>query len=79
MAAGVPAVVSHCASLPEVVGDAGSVVDPSHTGAIVEVLENLLNDNQLRQSYIDRGYQHVSHYTWENCVNKVIQAFEQFS
>ena len=79
MAAGVPAVVSHCASLPEVVGDAGIVVDPSHTGAIVEVLENLLNDNQLRQSYIDRGYQHVSHYTWENCVNKVIQAFEQFS
>lgn len=79
MAAGVPAVVSHCASLPEVVGDAGIVVDPKNTGAIVEVLENLLNDNQLRQQYIDRGFQHVRQYTWDNCVNKVIHTFETFA
>ena len=79
MAAGVPAVVSHCASLPEVVGDAGLVVDPANVGAIVEILESLLNDSKLRQSYIDKGHQHARQYTWYNCANKVIDAFQTFA
>jgi glycosyltransferase involved in cell wall biosynthesis len=78
MAAGVPAVVSHCASLPEVVGDAGLVVDPANVGAIVEVLESLLKDAQLRQTYIDKGHQHAKQYTWHNCANHVIDAFQTF-
>jgi glycosyltransferase involved in cell wall biosynthesis len=78
MAAGVPAVVANCASLPEVVGDAGFVVDPFNTGEVVEILNSLCNDTRLRQTYIDKGRRHVKQYTWSNCADKVLEAFNKF-
>jgi glycosyltransferase involved in cell wall biosynthesis len=78
MAAGVPAVGANCASLPEVVGDAGFVVDPFNTGEVVEILTSLCNDTRLRQTYIDKGRQHVKQYTWSSCADKVLEAFNKF-
>lgn len=79
MAAGVPAVVSDRASLPEVVGNAGIVVDPDDPDPIVDILLSLAADNNLRQSYIQRGHQHAAHYTWSACVDRVLNALKTFA
>lgn len=79
MAAGAPAIVSNRASLPEVVGDAGIVVDPENTDEIVGRLLDLQNNSALRQNYIQRGQNYVKQHTWSNCVDKLVIALKEFS
>ncbi|WP_375471067.1 glycosyltransferase family 4 protein, partial [uncultured Nostoc sp.] len=69
MAVGIPAIVSNRASLPEVVGDAGIVVNPEETNAIVEILINLEENPRLAEEYVERGRKHAAQYTWLRCVS----------
>ena len=79
MAARVPAVVANRASLPEVVGDAGIVVEPEASDEIADILLALLNNRQLRNDYIVRGLGQAQKYTWSSCAQKVLEAFNKFS
>jgi glycosyltransferase involved in cell wall biosynthesis len=79
MAAGIPAVVADRASLPEIVGNAGIIVDATTTEAIVDILVDLDRMPQLRAEYIQRGYHHAETYTWSNCVDRLVKAFNTFS
>ncbi|MFM6014880.1 MAG: glycosyltransferase family 4 protein [Dolichospermum sp.] len=79
MATGTPPVVSNRASLPEVVGTAGLVVEPEDTAAIVDILIQLEENAQLRGDYSQRGKEHAKQYTWSNCVNFLQKAFIEYS
>lgn len=79
MAAGIPVVVSDRASLPEIVGDAGIVVDPTIAEPIVDILIDLHRMSELRADYIQRGYRHAATYTWDACVDRVVKAFHTFA
>jgi glycosyltransferase involved in cell wall biosynthesis len=78
MVVGTPAVVSNRASLPEVVGTAGIVVEPEDTAAIVDILIQLQENSQLRQDYSQRGKEHAKQYTWSRCVDLVQKAFYEY-
>jgi glycosyltransferase involved in cell wall biosynthesis len=79
MAAGIPAVVANRASLPEIVGNAGIIVDPTMTEAIVDILVDLDRMPALRADYIRRGQKHAAMYTWSNCVDRLVTAFNTFA
>lgn len=79
MAAGVPAIVTNRASLPEVVGDAGIIVEPDATEEIAEYLTALETNSTLRQDYIQRGQHHAAQYTWSRCVDNIIDAFHKYA
>jgi glycosyltransferase involved in cell wall biosynthesis len=55
MAYGVPVIVSNISSLPEVVGDAGILIDPRDDQSIAKALEGLLFDDELRKTLGERG------------------------
>ena len=78
MAARVPAIVANCASLPEVVGDAGVVVEPDAYDEIVEAITSLEKYDSLRQYYIQKGVEHVKEYTWDHCAERVVSTLEKF-
>ncbi len=48
MACGTPVIASNTTSLPEVIGDAGVLVDPTSVEAIAEAIHRVLSDDQLR-------------------------------
>jgi glycosyltransferase involved in cell wall biosynthesis len=79
MVVGTPAVVSNRASLPEVVGTAGIVVEPEDTAAIIDILIQLQENSQLRQDYSQRGKEHAKQYTWSRCVDLVQKAFYEYN
>lgn len=79
MAAAVPAIVANRASLPEVVGDAGIIVEPEHPDAIADAIIELERNSALRQQYIHRGLKHVQQHTWENCSKRVATTLRKFS
>ena len=64
MACGTPVVVSTATSLPEVVGDAGLLVDPHSTEAIGEALVSLLTDADLAARLSAAGLARAARFDW---------------
>ena len=65
MASGVPVVTSNNSSIPEVVGDAGVLVDPSDTQSIAEGLFRLMSREDLRKDYSRRGIERAASLSWD--------------
>jgi glycosyltransferase involved in cell wall biosynthesis len=76
MAAGVPVVVSNRTALPEIVGDAGLLVDPDDAESIAAALERLVCDAELRTVYARRGLERARHFTWTQTARDVRRAYE---
>jgi glycosyltransferase involved in cell wall biosynthesis len=76
MACGTPAVVSNRGSLPEVVGDAALVVDPSKPGALESGLLSLLTDRGLRKSLIANGRENIKRFSWDLSAKETLKVYE---
>jgi alpha-1,3-rhamnosyl/mannosyltransferase len=75
MAAGVPVVASTRGSLPEVVGDAGLLIDPENTAALVDALERIISDDTLRKHLSYRGTQQAARFSWSRTAADIRQAY----
>lgn len=75
MACGVPTVSSDRASLPEVVGDAGVLVDPDDPAAMAEAVEALLSSRALRDETVARGRERAGKFTWARCAEQTVDAY----
>ena len=64
MACGCPVACSNVASLPEVVGDAARLFDPTRPEAIAEAVTAVLRDPA---PWIERGLAHAARFTWDTC------------
>lgn len=65
MACGVPVLTGNLTSLPEVVGDAGVMVDPMSVEAIAEGMLRLILDESARQALIPKGLERAEHFSWD--------------
>ena len=77
MAAGVPTLVSNCATLPEVAGDGALVVEPDDIVGIATSLERMLEDEKLRIKLVTRGRARASQFSWDNAVNKMAEVIDE--
>jgi glycosyltransferase involved in cell wall biosynthesis len=73
MACGCPVVVSDKGSLPEVCGDAAVYVNPYDPQDIAEGVLKVLTDENLRRNLIQKGYQQVKKFSWEQTVKKFLE------
>ena len=64
MASGTPAVVAGASSLPEVVGDAGVVVDPADVTGWAAAIERVREDGDLVTGIVAAGRERAATYTW---------------
>lgn len=76
MSCGTPVIASNTSSLPELVGDAGLLVDPLNIEAIASAMSQVATDENLRQTYQQRGYEQVKKFTWETAATQLLAAFE---
>lgn len=79
MACGTPVLVSDAASLPEVVGDAGMVVNPNSVESIKQGIEILLRDNDLRDDLIKKGLERVKQFTWDKSVEILLDVMHDLN
>lgn len=78
MACGTPVVVSNISSMPEVVGDAGVLVDPERVESIAGGLLKVVLDKQLQQEMSKKGIERAKQFTWDECAQKTLQVFQSF-
>ena len=74
MAAGVPVVASGVGSLPEVVGDAGVLVDPDSTDSIAGGLKEVLLAPEAKyNSMVNKGIKQAEKFSWEKTARETME------
>ncbi len=85
MAMGTPVLASNTSSLPEILGDAAALVNPSDQEQITRRLAELLTDPGLRSDLRARGFEHVRRFdpvalarqtvaVYEECFSQILQS-----
>lgn len=74
MSVGVPVVASCHASLPEIAGSGGLVVDPTLTGEFADLIETLDTDPGKRSEAISHGLHRASQFSWTNTARGIREA-----
>jgi glycosyltransferase involved in cell wall biosynthesis len=75
MTMGVPVVAANRGALPDLLGDAGLLVDPEDEGAIGAAIERLLTDPALAAECARRGRARAEGFTWESSARRLAQAY----
>ena len=76
MAAGVPVIASNRGALPEVVGDAGLLVDPDDPESLTSAMAQMIGDASLRANCARRGLARARQFTWSQAARDTRRAYE---
>jgi glycosyltransferase involved in cell wall biosynthesis len=77
MTLGVPVVAARRGSLPEVLGDAGVLVDPTKPVEIADAIDRLLRDDQFAAECAARGVARSKHFQWAATAGRVLDTYRQ--
>lgn len=75
MTVGVPVVASNRGALPEVVGDAGILVDPESVADLSSALERVLSDPGMRRSMSERGLERARQFSWTDSADRLYDVY----
>ena len=77
MASGTPVLASRAASIPEVVGESGLLLDPDHPGRWTEAIVNVMSDTMLRARLRADGLARAAMFTWERTARITLAVYER--
>ncbi len=77
MACGTPVIAANRASLPEVVGEAGLLVDPDDETALAEALQRAIDDVAWRERMAAAGPLRAQRFTWRGCAEATVAAYRE--
>jgi glycosyltransferase involved in cell wall biosynthesis len=77
MARGIPVIASNRTSLPEVVGDAGVLVDPDRPEELADAMVRVVGDPAFRASMVDAGRRRAAELSWDRAARSFIELFPQ--
>lgn len=73
MTCGCPTVVSHLSSLPEICGDASYYVNPYDLESIAQGIKRVIEDENLKDTFIQKGFLRVKDFSWEKSAKEHIK------
>ncbi|MDR2345967.1 MAG: glycosyltransferase family 4 protein, partial [Planctomycetaceae bacterium] len=73
MQCGTPVVTSNTSSLPEVVGDAGIMLEPNDIENLADTFAQILCNENLRNKIIIKGLEQAKKFSWDRCVELIIK------
>jgi glycosyltransferase involved in cell wall biosynthesis len=75
MKCGVPVITSNTTSLPEVVGDAGLMVDPRDGSALCQAMLDVSRDRNLRERLSTASIKRAALFSWQRCATETVSAY----
>ncbi len=76
MACGTPVIASNVSSIPEVVGDAGLLIDPHDSTQLKEAILAMINDDDLSTRLSKAGLAQSKNFSWEQCTHNTIAIYK---
>lgn len=71
MACGTPIITGNFSSLPEVVGEAGIMVDPHDADAFADAMMNVLSSRSLQGEMYSQGIEQAKKFSWDEMARQV--------
>ena len=71
MSCGCPVVTSNNSSLPEVVGDAGIMIDYDSIEQHIEAYERMYYDEAFRKRCMIKGLEQAGRFSWDKCCSRI--------
>ncbi len=77
MACGIPVITSNTTSIPEIVSEAGTLVDPYDTNMLAEAMHTVLNEPNRSEKAAMAGTTQAAKWTWQNSARKYMESLEE--
>jgi glycosyltransferase involved in cell wall biosynthesis len=77
MKCGTPVIAGNRTSLPEVVGDAGILVDPFDVDAIAAAVERVVSDSNLRATLSVKGLARAKLFDWRETARQTLAVYQK--
>jgi len=77
MACGTPVVTSNTSSLPEVVGDAGIMVEPYDVDGFAKAMYEILTNDGLREELRKKGLKRAKLFNWRKTAEETLEVYEE--
>lgn len=74
MACGTPVIAGHGSSLPEIIGDAGLLIDPFDIADLAYAMERLLSEQKLYDTLKTKGLERAVEFGWEKTIKQIMTA-----
>ncbi|MBI5302844.1 MAG: glycosyltransferase family 4 protein [Chloroflexi bacterium] len=75
MACGTPVLASNASSLPEIIGDAGILLEPNDARAWADALRAVLADETRRATMRERGIAHARKFSWRRAAEETLAVY----
>lgn len=75
MRCGTPVVVANTSSLPEVVGEAGILLDPRDGDGLCQAMLDLYAQPALRRRLAEAGLGQAERFNWERCARETVEVY----
>jgi len=79
MACGTPVIVSNVSALPEVVNDAGLLVDPHNPEEIAVAMWRIVSNNELRASLREKGFKRAAFFSWDKAARETLELYHSLA
>ena len=76
MACGTPVCVSNVSSLPEVVGEAGILIDDWNSDRTMHEILKLITDNEYNRYYSEQGMARAAKFSWDHCISETLNLYK---
>ena len=75
MAAGCPVVLSNTSCFPEIAGNAGINFNPYDVDSMINAIDSVIINSDVRNQMIRAGKEHVKKFSWEKCAQEHIKVY----
>lgn len=73
---GCPVVSTNTTSMPEVLADSALFFDPRNANELADKMFQVINDDILRKTLIQKGLENVKRFSWEKCAKETLSVYK---
>jgi len=77
MSCGCPVITSNLSSLPEVVGEAGILIDPLNAEALADAMQQLCTTPAYAAQLREMGYRQAARFSWARCAKETVNVYRE--
>lgn len=75
MECGTPVITSNVSAMPEVAGNAALLVDPNNPKEIAQKMFAIMDSEDLKREYIEKGYERVKKFSWGKTAQETLTVY----
>ena len=77
MACGCPVITSDVSSIPEVMGDAGILIDPQNADQVSNAIHKVISDVGFKEIMINKGLERAKLFNWDKTARETLKVYEK--